>query len=80
MKNEVRVMVIRPKGARDKRVSVGMRLFFEDWANGKLVARKRAPKGGGRLVAKAMLPTDSGGKTNILFDVVEVIVKAKRRD
>lgn len=45
--NQFRGKVSRPKYARDKKLEMGMKLYSEE---GKITARKRAPKGGGYLI------------------------------
>jgi hypothetical protein len=57
----------RPKYARDKRVEVGMRLYVENDADGFLVARKLAPRGGGNCVAVVLSEPDNGmGEVHLL--------------
>ena len=50
MNGSASVSIVRPRYAKDKRISRGMRLFSEEGACGRLVARHRAPTGGGIIV------------------------------
>jgi hypothetical protein len=44
----VKTVVVRPKNSKDKTLHPGMRLFAA--GEGRIEARHRAPKGGGRLI------------------------------
>jgi len=42
--------VQRPKHAKNKMIQIGMRVYAENHIAGFLIARKRAPRGGGNCI------------------------------